>query len=242
MTLIIAHRGLITQGVENTQSAFEAALALGVDGIETDVQQTADGVPVLIHDEAIDRITTGQGLVNTWQWTDLRRLPLRHEPAERLWSLSDALTWLTAHQFTGVLNIEVKTDHVRYPGLEAQVATLAQQAWPFTIVFSSFSSQSLQQLAALAPDIDRAQLFRWPTRVTTRLEATGVITSTHPKISWVRWAIRHQRLSNPAQRRGWTVNQPDDLRLCFQAGLGAVITDQPVLAQQLRQEVMNDDN
>jgi glycerophosphoryl diester phosphodiesterase len=48
--LVLAHRGLHQDAPENTMAAFEAAVAAGVDGIETDVRLTADGIPVLFHD------------------------------------------------------------------------------------------------------------------------------------------------------------------------------------------------
>ncbi|MCL4722641.1 MAG: glycerophosphodiester phosphodiesterase, partial [Gammaproteobacteria bacterium] len=62
-TQIWAHRGARQQAPENTLPAFELALAQGADGIEFDVQLTADGVPVLIHDETVDRTTDGTGQV-----------------------------------------------------------------------------------------------------------------------------------------------------------------------------------
>jgi glycerophosphoryl diester phosphodiesterase len=55
-TAIIAHRGASTLGPENTRDAFRAALAIGVDAVETDVRLTADGVPVCCHDVDLSRI------------------------------------------------------------------------------------------------------------------------------------------------------------------------------------------
>ncbi len=57
------HRGDPELAPENTLAAFDAAVALGVDYIETDVQRTADGVLVLLHDDDLDRTTNGSGLV-----------------------------------------------------------------------------------------------------------------------------------------------------------------------------------
>src|SRR5262245_27960739 len=58
-----AHRGAPEAAPENTLAAFDAGAALGVDYIETDVQRTADGVLVLLHDDDLDRTTTGNGPV-----------------------------------------------------------------------------------------------------------------------------------------------------------------------------------
>ena len=60
---IIAHRGASGTAPENTLPAFERAVALGARMIELDVQCTADGAVVVIHDWLLDRTTTGSGLV-----------------------------------------------------------------------------------------------------------------------------------------------------------------------------------
>ena len=63
MTLIWAHRGASAKAPENTLPAFQLAHEMGADGVELDVQLTADGHVVCIHDETLDRTTTGRGPV-----------------------------------------------------------------------------------------------------------------------------------------------------------------------------------
>ena len=58
---IFAHRGFSGEYPENTMLAFRKAYETGCDGIELDVQLTKDGVPVIMHDETIDRTGTGKG-------------------------------------------------------------------------------------------------------------------------------------------------------------------------------------
>ena len=53
--LIIGHRGASAVAPENSMAAFEAAIAAGADGIEFDVHLSRDGVPVIIHDETLQR-------------------------------------------------------------------------------------------------------------------------------------------------------------------------------------------
>src|SRR3954447_960778 len=62
-TLVLGHRGASAYAPENTFAAFDLAMELGADGIETDVRVTRDGVLVLLHDETVDRTTDGTGLV-----------------------------------------------------------------------------------------------------------------------------------------------------------------------------------
>ena len=72
----IAHRGASGYAPENTRAAFDRAITLGADAIETDVQLTADGQLVLFHDATVDRTSDGQGPVADHTLAELRRLDL----------------------------------------------------------------------------------------------------------------------------------------------------------------------
>src|SRR5687767_1571186 len=65
---IASHRGDQDGAPENTLPAFELALASGAEFIETDLQLTADGVPVLLHDWTVDRTADGSGPVWNLTW------------------------------------------------------------------------------------------------------------------------------------------------------------------------------
>jgi glycerophosphoryl diester phosphodiesterase len=69
---VIAHRGSSAEAPENTLPAFEAAVRLGADAFELDVRLTADGAPVVIHDDTLDRTTDRSGLVRSHTLAELR--------------------------------------------------------------------------------------------------------------------------------------------------------------------------
>lgn len=71
---IVGHRGVKALYPENTMLSFEKAIAMGIDGIETDVQMTADGHLVLMHDLTVDRTTNGTGVLQEKNLADLRSL------------------------------------------------------------------------------------------------------------------------------------------------------------------------
>lgn len=71
--LVIAHRGFSAQFPENTIPAFEAAVAAGADMIELDVTASRDGHPVVIHDDTLERTTTGTGFVEEYTLAELKR-------------------------------------------------------------------------------------------------------------------------------------------------------------------------
>ncbi len=72
--VVVAHRGLAPGFPENTLLAFRHALELGVDFLEVDLRMTRDGVPVIIHDDTVDRTTDGQGEVETFTLAELKKL------------------------------------------------------------------------------------------------------------------------------------------------------------------------
>jgi glycerophosphoryl diester phosphodiesterase len=72
--LAVAHRGQRATFPEQTLEAYEEAIRLGADGIETDVQRTRDGHLAMLHDLTVDRTTDGHGPIATMDWADVRRL------------------------------------------------------------------------------------------------------------------------------------------------------------------------
>src|SRR3989442_9967523 len=72
--LRIAHRGASARAPENTLAAFKEAIRLGADSIELDAHLSADGVPMVIHDDSVDRTTNGRGAVAALTCRSLRRL------------------------------------------------------------------------------------------------------------------------------------------------------------------------
>ncbi|HEX4132409.1 MAG TPA: glycerophosphodiester phosphodiesterase family protein [Pirellulales bacterium] len=87
--LLIAHRGNSRVAAENTLPAFESALAVGVDFIELDTHDSADGVPMVIHDATLDRTTDAR---TRWHWTDDEKIPVASKTAAQIDEL-DAGTW-----------------------------------------------------------------------------------------------------------------------------------------------------
>ena len=73
MTKVFAHRGASGYAPENTLQAFHLAQEQGADGIELDVQLTKDGEVVVIHDETINRTSTGKGYVRDYTLAELKK-------------------------------------------------------------------------------------------------------------------------------------------------------------------------
>ena len=74
--MIFAHRGNWRNSAENSIQAFQDCINEGLDGIEVDLQMTKDSVLVIMHDETLDRTTTGSGKVSDYTIDELRKLRL----------------------------------------------------------------------------------------------------------------------------------------------------------------------
>src|SRR5690606_37773582 len=114
---------------ENTLAAFKAAIRTGADGIELDVQRTADGAVVIIHDETVDRTTDGTGRVAEMTLEQLSRLDAggwfdAQYAGERIPTLEELLQLVRDLGWTGLINIELKNSAVQYKGMENDVIRL----------------------------------------------------------------------------------------------------------------------
>lgn len=102
--LVAAHRGAHDQAPENSLAAFQNAIDLGADFIETDVRQTRDGELILMHDDKVDRTTDGSGLVKEKTLADISRLFLSGN--QRVPTLRQALELVRGRIF---LDLDIKS-------------------------------------------------------------------------------------------------------------------------------------
>ena len=150
--LVSAHRGAPVEGLpENAVPTFEHALNYAPALIELDVRRTADGVLVLMHDETLDRTTTGTGRVDATPFAAVRALRLRDVrgvmTSFRVPTLAEALAWAEGR---AVVLLDVKAD-VPYPDLVAAVRAAGAENRVVVIVTSLDDHETL---VALAPDLN----------------------------------------------------------------------------------------
>ncbi|MCE1228122.1 MAG: glycerophosphodiester phosphodiesterase, partial [Firmicutes bacterium] len=135
MSLILGHRGFSARHLENSMEAFRAALAMGMDGFELDVQPTADGVCMVLHDDDLARTAQGAGVLRRMRAAELPRLK-NGEPLPRL---SEALE-LPAK----LINVELKGE----PGWRQALAAVEAAEALGRVLFSSFEPSEIFQLWA----------------------------------------------------------------------------------------------
>ncbi len=161
----IAHRGAGRLAPENTLAAFRAGAGFGYQAFECDLKLSRDGVPFLLHDDDLDRTSSGHGPAGALDWSQLSRLDAGgwhslHHAGEPIASLEAIAAFLIANQLA--INIELKPNpgQARQTGevLGREVTRLwkGQRLRP---VFSSFQPEALEGLRSSAPNERRALLL-----------------------------------------------------------------------------------
>lgn len=233
MTAIYAHRGASGYAPENTLRAFELAADMHADGVELDVQLTRDGRLVVFHDETLDRVTEGRGLLAARDYDELAAYPVVRAAGgtaqDRIPLLSDVLALLKRRGLA--VNIELKTSRRLFPGIEAlcmeQVRAAGMRERTIYSSFNHYSLLRVKELDAGAPCgilYDAALVDPW------RYAAALGLDALHPHYSEP-FAVREDEIEQ-AHRFGlqvnvWTVNEADSLRRAAASGCDCIITNYP---------------
>ncbi|MDR2189226.1 MAG: glycerophosphodiester phosphodiesterase [Azonexus sp.] len=162
----IAHRGGGTLAPENTLAGIRLAARLGFRAVEFDVMLSADGAPVLIHDETLERTTNGHGPVSATPEAAL--LALDAGGGERIPRFIEAAR--LCRQLGLFANIEIKPATGLTAATAETVSRLATELWqdaPEQALISSFDLEALTIAHRLAPQLRRGVLYEavpddWP--------------------------------------------------------------------------------
>lgn len=245
--LIIGHRGASAHAPENTLAAFELAFSDGADGIELDVRLARDGVPVVIHDDALWRTTLRDGLVESHASKELcaldagtwfnRRFPdLAREryAGERIPILAEVFEHFGARAIT--LYVEMKCDdHSLSAPLARSVVELTHTyGLADRVVVKSFAHDSIREVKRLAPDIRTAALFDrklsrpfLPTNKILKMAADCCAEEISLHRSLLRRATADAARAQGLEILVWTVDTPFWLRRARALNLRAIFTNRP---------------
>lgn len=242
---IYAHRGNKSEFPENSLLAFRSAIELGVDGIECDVHVSADGQAIIIHDETIDRTTTGKGEIIKMFLEEIKAVKLKRADEtisdETIPTLNEMLEEFDRLAFTGDLNIELKTDQHEYAGIELLVKQLVDaKPRSYRIIYSSFNWRSIERMAALQPNAQLALLIAEPL-----LSYQNYIPSLKPAALHVDFKLVDKLdkvYSDSLPLRLWTVNEKEDIEKWLKAkesNVEVLMTDYPRDALKIRESLQS---
>ena len=237
--LCLAHRGMSSRAPENTLPAFQAAFEAGVDGVEMDVMETADGEVIVKHDHDLERVTEGSGYVWETTYEAIAGLDAAYRwgdayPPTRIPRLAEVLEILPRDV---LINIELKTRRWLNPGFEEKVVALVRQyRLVKRTIISSFNPVSLLRVRWLEPELTIGYIWR-DTLVPWYLRKPYFVNLVHPDCLHPHVVVVTPEVVARAHRRGmkvnvWTVNNRPMIQYLASIGVDGVFTDFPELVFQ----------
>lgn len=237
---IWAHRGASAAAPENTIEAFELAAQMGADGIELDIQLSADGEVVVLHDETVDRTSSGSGRVCDLTLAQLKALDFSCGMAAYAGARIPTLREVyAAFAKSGMFfNVEIKCEQGDYRTLCRKALALEKEAgMAGRILYSSFNWDAMREVRALCPGAETALLYEralWsPQKYALELGAGAVHPSGYTLL--VPGVVRRCHKKG-VRVHTWTIDSPFALRQMKRMGVDAVITNRPGVAREILQK------
>jgi glycerophosphoryl diester phosphodiesterase len=237
---ILAHRGLVYQGSEqvvdeNTIESFERALEAGADYLESDMQLTKDGIPVLFHDSDLTRLVGSKARISAVGLHELKQIKLPF--GGTIPTLQEALEKFPNAKF----NLDFKTRSTERPGIDVIVSLDAYNR----VLVSSFSESSRVRALNYSPE-----------EITSSAGSSKVLASyALARLNWSKPLAKSladvQALQIPTKMYGidfthprfiepvlnldkeihfWTINDPDQMVTLFALGAHGIVTDRTDIA------------
>ncbi|MDB5800119.1 MAG: glycerophosphodiester phosphodiesterase [Rhodocyclales bacterium] len=232
---VMAHRCGGALAPENTLAGLRVCKAVGCQGVEFDVMLTRDGTAILIHDETLDRTTTGSGPLIEFSDTSLWALDaggyhhdsFEGEPIPRF---TQALERCRALDLAANVEIKPATGHERATGIAvAQLAMQGRDPGALPPLLSSFSATALLAAAQTAPQLPRGWLVDTiPEDWKTHCHALDVV-SIHTNCAHLTQAQAEAVRATGMRLVVYTENDPEHARLLRGWGVDSFITDRPDL-------------
>ena len=232
--IAFAHRGGAGPFGENTMRAFRNATKLGFTYLETDVRSTADGVAVLFHDAALDRITDGRGRVDRLKWRQTRTALVGG--TDRIVRLDELLEELPEAR----LNLDPKSDDA----VEPLVSVVRRAGAVDRVCVCSFSDRRTRRVRRLLGEslcvgggpvgIAKLVAASWRLPVGADLGYHAAQVPLYAKSV----PVVRPGLLVAARRRGiavhvWTIDDEAEMHRLFDLGVDGIMTDRPEVLRKV---------
>jgi glycerophosphoryl diester phosphodiesterase len=235
---LIAHRGDKTHAPENTLAAFKLAAEKGADAIEFDVQLTADGSVIVIHDQTVDRTTNGTGRISSLPLAALRDLDAgawfsEQFCGERIPTLDEVFETVSKHLY---MNVELKNYSTPNDNLVSKVVEqVKKHAVQNRILFSSFLAHNLRKARLLEPEVPRGLLTMrgWLGFWGRSFGWRGDYFALHPNLAEVNSKLIDRVHVAGKRIHVYTVDAEEDLKKMINLGVDGIFTGDLEVALRL---------
>ncbi len=241
---VFAHRGFSGKYPENTMLAFAKAVEAGCDGIEIDVHLTKDMVPVIIHDDCVDRTSDGTGFIQNFICDELKELDCSY-PSKfdgiygplRMPTLEEYFAWISREHVDIITNIDLKCGASCHGNIEQIVIDLIRKYnLEDKVVIFSESDASIAICKQLSDSIKCGVLRkRYIANGGTYAKACKV-EHYYPKLDYLEEGHVRDCSDNGIAVNVWTVNNEEDMRRIRRWGVSTIITNYPDRARRIEDE------
>ncbi len=221
--LKIGHRGAKGHDPENTIISFQKAMELGVDGIELDVHLTADNHLVVIHDDTVNRTTSGTGLVSSYTLDELKMILI--DSQHEIPTLEEILNLIDKKIF---VNIELKGKNTAKSVVALIERFIEERNWTYNhFLVSSFDWMALQEVRTLNPKIAIGVLTQTDLALAIGFADFIQAKSIHPYFH-----LLTLEKAEIIRQKGllifpWTINEMEDIQKIKSFQVDGIISDFP---------------
>jgi glycerophosphoryl diester phosphodiesterase len=249
---VIAHRGASAYYPENTIESFQAAIAMGADMVELDVQLSRNGEVVVFHDEKLSRCTNGKGKISDYTLVELKKLDAgrwfgKEYQGAKIPTLEEVVS-LCRDKIA--VNIEIKTEAVSENirnGIEEKSLNIVEiGGMREHVVFSSYDPRAIRHLkeidrtVAAAVDVAAAVLFekgyygsKFPSEIIELLGADAFNCSKNELSK--KWLMNLKLNNIPVNI--YTVNDKKNMRRFLELGVSGIFTNKPDILKAVLADV-----
>lgn len=244
---VVAHRGFSGRAPENTLVAMRAAVEAGADAVEFDLHPAADGTPMLIHDDTVDRTTDGRGRVDDHSPNALAALDagswfhadFEGEPVPRL---DDTLAWLKDR--VGRVYAEIKEYRDR-AALDQVVAAVHEADLRREVVYISMDWDALARVRDLDPEayvgyiVDKKR--RWKAGLELASGDPRALLDFDRRILLKHPDIARRVAADGVPMAAWTVNTVEETERLVELGCPRITTNEVEIMKTWKDRPMKDE-
>lgn len=239
----IAHRGYKAKFPENTMGAFKGAVAVGAEGLETDIHLSKDGVVVLSHDKDLKRCFGRDEKLLDCDYeflSKLRTLKEPHEPMPRLLDLLEYLAQPGLEEIWVMLDIKLDNNADDVMRLIAEtirsVSPSPSRPWQSRIVLGIWAAKYLPLCSQYLPGFSVSHIGFSTLIASLFFNVPNISFNLNQSILMTPWGKLFVRKAQRDRRPvyAWTVNEESRMRWDIRQGLDGVITDDPKLFLEVR--------
>ena len=229
-TLVIAHRGFMERGVENTISSIEASAKAGAEMVEIDIQQTKDGQFVVFHDATLSRLAGRSGIVSEMTLDELTSVTVSAGGmSDTIPSLEQVLE--VSRQLKIKLLIEIKTHGKETDDFLQRFVTVLDDYDALDVHYvQSLNLPVMAELEILEPRVITGLVFAI---------AYGTLPKTDADFIVIEQSFATGRIQEQIHQAGkklfvWTVNDERGMQRYYEQNIDGIITNHPDTATEIR--------